>query len=187
MLGDSVASGVGVADHAETVAGRLGELLGEFRAVRWTVLAESGFTAAEVTAFASGRLADADVVVISVGVNDTKNLHSVRRWRRDLTALLTTVTTEAPAARVILLGLPPMETFPAMPRALGLALGARVRVMDRVGRSVAAQFPGVVRLELPRREFASLQDPFAADGFHPSAALHGVFAEQIHALLKEMS
>jgi lysophospholipase L1-like esterase len=185
VIGDSVASGVGVDDHDHTIAGRLADLLAAKRPVRRTVIAESGHTAADTTTLIAGRLAGADVVVISTGVNDTKNLHSLRRWRHDLTALLDSVTAQAPATPVVLLGLPPMETFPAMPWALGLALGARARSLDRVGRKVAARYDAVVRLELPRREFAAFSEPFARDGFHPSARLHQAFAHRIYELLEE--
>ncbi len=188
VVGDSVASGVGVAHHDDTVSGRLAELLTSCptgtRSVRRSVIAASGHTASDSVALVADRLADADVIVVSTGVNDTKNLHSRRRWRRDLTALLDSVTAQAPSAPVVLLGLPPMETFPAMPRALGLALGVRVRQMDRVGRQVATDYVSVRRLELPRREFAGLPDLFAPDGFHPSASLHDAFARRIHTLLE---
>jgi lysophospholipase L1-like esterase len=184
VIGDSVASGVGIDHHDETIAGRLADLLGHDRLVRRGVFAESGHTAADTCSLIDGRLADADVVVVSTGVNDTKNLHSVRRWRRDLTALLESVTTQAPSARVVLLGIPPMELFPAMPRALGLALGARSRLMDREGRRVVAGFPGVRRAEMRRRDFAG--HSFGRDGFHPSESSHAAIAARIHELLKEM-
>ena len=185
VIGDSVAAAVGLDDHRGSIAGRLGELLAASGPVRRRVLATSGFKASETTSAIEGRLADADVVVISIGVNDTKDLHSRRRWRLDLTTLLDSVTTQAPDARVVLLGLPPMEKFPALPRALGLALGWRARRMDRVGREVAARYPNVRRLELATADFGALDGAFARDGFHPSEISHSHYASRIHALLVE--
>lgn len=185
VVGDSVAAAVGLDDHDVSVAGRLAELLAQTRPVRMRVLARSGFNASEAAEHVAGRLADADVVVVSIGVNDTKDLHSARRWERDLDALLRDVTGQAPSARVILLGIPPMEVFPALPNPLGLVLGLRSRQMDRVGRRVAARFPAVRRLELPRGGFELVEDPFARDGFHPSASVHHFFATRIHELLEE--
>jgi lysophospholipase L1-like esterase len=179
VIGDSVASGVGLEHHGESIAGRLAQLIG----ARYTVVAKSGDTASDTTDLVRGRLADADVIVLSIGVNDTKNLHSVRRWRQDLTALLDEVANQVPGVPVVLLGIPPMEVFPAMPRALGLAMGARARVMNRVGRAVALGYPTVRRLELTRRDLTD--GAFARDGFHPSALAHEDFARRIHALLKE--
>jgi lysophospholipase L1-like esterase len=185
VIGDSVAAGVGVDHHGNTLAGRLADLLSVDRAVQRTVVARSGHTARDVTAMVTGRLGGAGVIVLSVGVNDTKNLHSAKRWRQDLTELLDVVSTEAPEAPVVLLGLPPMEVFPSMPRALGLTMGARARVMDRVAADVAATYPHVVRVPLRRADFGATPDPFARDGFHPSASAHAAFAERIHRLLKE--
>jgi lysophospholipase L1-like esterase len=187
VIGDSVAAAVGLDHHSGSLAGRLGDLLALEGPVRRRVLATSGFDAGQTRELVDGRLSDADVVVVSIGVNDTKNLHSRRRWRTDLGALLDSVTTQAPRARVVLLGIPPMERFPALPTALGLALGLRSRVMDRVGREVAARYPRVRRLDLPSGEFKVLADPFARDGFHPSEAMHQLFATRIHALLDEMT
>ncbi|HSV40909.1 MAG TPA: SGNH/GDSL hydrolase family protein [Nocardioidaceae bacterium] len=185
VIGDSVAAAVGLDDHGTSVAGRLSELLSRTRPVRMRVLAVSGFNAVEATDHVAGQLGDADVVIVSIGVNDTKDLHSRRRWRGDLTRLLESVTSQAPDARVVLIGIPPMEVFPALPVPLGLALGLRSRQMDFIGRQVADRFPGVRRLELPRGGFEVVDDPFARDGFHPSASSHAVFAARIHALLEE--
>ena len=185
VIGDSVAAGVGIDHHGNTIAGRLADRLATDRRVRRTVVARSGHTARDIIDLVRGRLDDADVVVLSVGVNDTKNLHSAKRWRRDLTELLDVVTAEAPGVPVVLLGLPPMEVFPAMPRALGLALGARVRVMDRMARDVASSYPTVLRVPLRRTDFGTTVDAFAPDGFHPSATSHEAFANRIHELLKE--
>jgi len=185
VLGDSVAAGVGVAHHDLTMAGRLATMLAEDRTVRRTVIARSGLTAAEIATMVRGRpeLSTAHAVVVSVGVNDTKNLHSLRRWRSDLTELLDTVTCAAPDAPVVLLGLPPMHKFVSLPRALRYTLGLRAGQMDRVGRVVASAYPSVRRLEMSDLEIGSIDDPFASDGFHPSEALHAAFAIRIRALL----
>jgi lysophospholipase L1-like esterase len=185
VIGDSVAAGVGIAHHGLTLAGRLAMMLAEDRAVRRTVIAQSGLTAAGVLDLVRDRpeLATADAVIVSVGVNDTKNLHSLARWRRDLTALLDAVTQEAPEAPVVLLGLPSLEKFVSLPRALRYSLGLRARQMDRIGRSVAAGYPAVRRMEMHVIDVGSFEEPWASDGFHPSESVHAVFASRIHALI----
>lgn len=185
VIGDSVAAGVGISHHDLTMAGQLAALLAHDRTVRRTVIARSGLTAADVAAMIKDHpaLATADAVVVSAGVNDTKNLHSLRRWRADLTTLLDTVTETVPGTRVVLLGLPPMHRFVHLPRALRYTLGLRARQMDRVGRSVASSYPAVRRLEMRDVEIDGSDDPFASDGFHPSESLHRAFAMRIHALI----
>ena len=187
VVGDSVAAGVGVSEHRDSMAGRLAEHIHRRsgRPVAWDVLARSGADAEGVAALVAGStvLARADAVAVSVGVNDVKNLRSDAAWRTGLRDLLAEIVRAAPAAPVFLLGLPPIDRFPALPRPLADLLGARGRRMDRIGAQVAAGFDGVTRLEFTGDEVAAAREPFASDGFHPGAALHDVLAREITAQL----
>lgn len=191
VLGDSVAAGVGLDHHRDALAGRLAGLLAERwqRPVAWSVVARSGLTARGVTELVAdaraveAQLADADLVVVSVGVNDTKNLHGDAQWRTELGQLLDQVVAVAPGAQVVLLGIPPMEVFPALPAPLSLLMGARARRMDRIGREVVAARPGVRRVELVGA--LGVETAFASDGFHPSAQVHAHLAQRVLAVLSE--
>ena len=180
VVGDSVAAGVGVIGHEQSMAGRLAHHLHarSGRSVEWVVAARSGADAAGVATLAVGspRLADAHVVAVSVGVNDVKDLRSDASFRSGLRDLLGAIVEASPTARVFLLGLPPVERLPALPRPLADLLGARGRRLDRIGREVAASFPQVVRLELTDEDLREVAHPFATDGFHPGAELHDLFA-----------
>ena len=161
VVGDSVAAGVGLADHAESVAGRLAVRLQERsgRPVAWQVLARSGADADGVAdlveAVAPGGVR-VDVAVVSVGVNDVKDLRSDAAWRAGLERTLRAVAAHAPGARVLLLGLPPVDALPALPRPLADLLGARGRRLDRIGAEVAAAL-GVERLSAWTRSGTSRQ------------------------------
>jgi lysophospholipase L1-like esterase len=181
VVGDSVAAGVGVDHHEHTVAGRLASLLSAERGgpVGWRVVARSGATAGEVAALLAARRRDVDaaeVVVVSVGVNDTLRLHADARWRHELGGLLDDVSAAAPGADVVLLGVPPMGEFPALPTPLRQLLAGRARRLDALGGSVVAERAGVRHLPLTLAVDAT---SFAADGFHPSAASHALLAEQV--------
>lgn len=184
VVGDSVAAGVGLDHHEESMAGLVARGLAERhgRAATWTVIGFSGATAGEATRFFAGRpeLGTADVVLVSIGVNDTKNLHPARRWRRELGELLDAVVDAAPRADVLLFGIPPMDRLPALPRPLADFLGARSREFDRIGREVAALRPRVRRVE---GELKPGAEWFATDGIHPSARLHRQFADAVLEIL----
>ncbi|HEX5988261.1 MAG TPA: GDSL-type esterase/lipase family protein [Nocardioides sp.] len=180
-LGDSVTAGDGLRGPDETVTARLAERLD----ASWVVRARSGLTSRGIARLlerqvAAGDVAAADVVVVSVGVNDLLRLKPLVLWRRDLSVLLNRVTSLT-SGRVVLLGMPPVRAFPRLPRAVAVPLGARAARMDRVGVDVARRY-GVLHLPLP----ATLLEPagaFADDGFHPSAQSHDVLARLIAELL----
>jgi len=183
VVGDSVAAGTGIADHHQTIAGQLAQRLHARygRPVSWTVVAHGGLTAGEVTTLLEGHdeVARANVVVVSVGVNDTKGLHSDTRWTEEVTSLLLSVCGQA---QVVLLGVPPMETLPALPQPLARWLGDRARRLDRLGREVAAGVDGVHHLSLRDLDL-DLDGAHARDGFHPSEQVHAELARRIDVLL----
>lgn len=189
VLGDSVADGAGVEHHRDSIAGRLASRMSDRleRPVSWHVLARSGADARDVAhltqpASAQAQLARADVVVISVGVNDVKNLRTEEAWRVSLTKLLTRVTALAGGSPVILLGLPPIEALPAMPQQLGNALGGRARRFEAIAAAIVADYPTVRHVPLTNPKWAR-DKAFADDGFHPSPWLHKKLAKEIDALL----
>jgi lysophospholipase L1-like esterase len=176
-LGDSVTAGYAVAHHRTSVAGQLAALLAERHdaTVAWEVHAVSGYTAGEALALVTPEaLADADLVFVSVGVNDLKNLHGAARFRRELGALLDAVLAAAPRARVCWLGIPPLEHFPAFPTPLADVLGWRGRAFDAIGAESVAARERAYRIQ---SDGPLSEAMFGPDGFHPSEALHAAFAE----------
>jgi len=189
VIGDSVAAGVGVARGDDTVAGCLARLLARpGAAASWAIHARGGLDARGVTALldrspVTDDLMVADLVLLSVGVNDLTGGRSTAAWRSDLATLLDRLGTVASDADVVLLGLPPVATFPALPALLRDALGARAARLDVVGADVARTY-GVRHLPLDAGLLRS-EDAFAEDGFHPSASSHALLAGSVLALLDE--
>lgn len=190
VLGDSVADGVGVENHRDSIAGRLASRMSERfeHPVAWHVIARSGADARDVallakTTRARDELARADAVVISVGVNDVKNLRTQDAWRTSLRVLLNTVTEANPAVQVVVLGVPPMDQFPAMPTQLGRTLGHRALRFDAVAADVIDVYPNVQHYLLTEAGLLEKGKAFADDGFHPSAWLHKKLAKRLDALI----
>ncbi|HET7351972.1 MAG TPA: SGNH/GDSL hydrolase family protein [Marmoricola sp.] len=181
VVGDSVAAGVGVAHHRDAMAGRLAAHLNARtgRPVHWRVVARSGLDARGLhDLLAETDLGDPDVAVVSLGVNDTKDLRSDAAWRAGLTKVLDRLVA-LPRARVFVLAMPPVERFPALPRPLADLLGARARRLDRIARELALEYDAVARVELTGRDLDELAEPFASDGFHPGPALHDLVARGV--------
>ena len=180
-LGDSVTAGYAVDHHRSSVAGQLAaRLAGRYAAtVHWQACAQTGATAGRALALVSAEaLVDADLVFVSIGVNDLKNLHSTARFRRELDELLDAILTAAPAAQVCLLGIPPLDHFPAFPRPLADALGWRGRVFDAIGVTAVRARDRAFRIETSEPLGPEM---FAGDGFHPSPTLHAAFADAVMA------
>ncbi len=180
-LGDSVTAGYAVEHHRSSVAGQLALRLADRHdaTVDWLACARSGATAGQALGMVRAEdLSDADVVFVSVGVNDLKNLHSTARFQRELGSLLDAVLAAAPRAQVCLLGIPPLDHFPAFPRPLADALGWRGRVFDAIGVAAVASRERAFRIGT----FEPLgPEMFAGDGFHPSATMHAAFADAVMA------
>lgn len=178
-LGDSIVAGVGVERIEDALPGQLARALARVGAVRvhWRAQGENGARCRELSARVAALPREpADLVLVSVGVNDVTGLTTARAWRADLRALLLRLRAHSPAATIALAGVPPMERFPALPTPLRQAFGWRAARLDGVARALAASLPGVRHLATPVPD-----DPaaFAADGYHPNAAACAVWAQAL--------
>lgn len=169
-IGDSVIAGVGagtteralVAATAARLASRLD------RRVEWHAVGRVGADAGAITRelVPLAPAARTDVWLVSTGVNDVTSLKRSNRWRRDLDELLAALEAHSPEAITVLLGVPPMGTFPLLPWPLRVLLGGRARVLDEIGAGVARRHGAI------HRPYARSLRPeqFADDGYHPSPA-----------------
>lgn len=178
-LGDSPFEGVGIERIEDTLPVRLARLLGERggRNVEWTVLARNGADVRALRAMlaAAGSEPAFDLVLVSVGVNDVTGLTPGARFRRELGALLGALRTQSPQARIVLLGIPPMQCFPLLPQPLRAWLGGRSRRLELIGIEIARSL-GVVHAPI---RFDLAPELFAIDGFHPSALGHQRWVEVV--------
>lgn len=178
-LGDSPFEGVGIERIEDTLPVRLARLLGERGgcSVEWSLLARNGANVRALRAMlASAKPEPAfDLVLVSVGVNDVTGLTFGARFRRELGALLQALRTHSPQARIVLLGIPPMQCFPLLPQPLRAWLGGRSRRLELIGIETAR---GLGVLHAPIR-FELARELFASDGFHPSVLGHQRWLEVV--------
>jgi lysophospholipase L1-like esterase len=183
-LGESTVAGMGARTHETALAGQLALAVQRAtrRSVQWEVVARSGINARQSLVELVPRLAGrrADVVMIALGVNDSIELHTARRWTADIETLIDEIRAEVGEALVLLSGVPPLEHFPALPQPLRFALGARSAALGRASLEVVKKLGRVVyvpfQIDQQRcREF------FCADGFHPSELGYSEWAAQLAA------
>jgi lysophospholipase L1-like esterase len=144
------------------------------------VVARSGINArqtlTELVPKLSGRRAD--VVLIALGVNDSIEFHTARRWADDLERLIVAIRAEVGDALVLLSGVPPLDCFPALPQPLSFVLGARSAALERASITVANKMERVLHVPFQIEKGDALR-LFCVDGFHPSELGYKLWAEQL--------
>jgi len=165
-VGESTAVGVGVDTHEEAVVSRFAQALNarSKRAMAWEATGLAGATVREGHATLLPNIANTprDLVLLLFGANDTLARRSAHEFARDLAALIGDLRERVGAAPVLMSSVPPMHTFPALPRPLNTYLGARARWLDEAAAGLG--LPGVWHAPVN-----IVMEPvlFAADGFHP--------------------
>ena len=183
-LGESTVAGIGAATHETALTGQLARALSERskRSVSWLVAARSGINARKCLVELVPKLAGhrADVVLIALGVNDSIEFHTARRWAADVERLIEAIRGEVGDALVLLAGVPPLDCFPALPAPLSSVLGARSASLGQASIGIAKRMKRVVHVpfQIEKQRCVEL---FCADGFHPSELGYRLWAEQLAA------
>jgi lysophospholipase L1-like esterase len=167
-IGDSIIDGVGTGVMEESLPVLFARELAEAEQcqVNWHVVGESGLDVAGLLQKLEKLESElADVILISIGVNDVTGLSSTRHWRKSVICLLDRLQACWPDARIVFAGLPPMSKFPLLPQPLRLTMGMRAHMLDNIAAELIANRQKVGHVP-------TLIDPevhsFCQDGFHPS-------------------
>lgn len=180
VLGDSSAASVGIEKSDSGLAAQLARLMAERtgRAVRWRAAGFNSATSGQIRDHVLPNLS-ADPwthIVLTVGTNDTKNFHSVPRFKKEFGGLLYALRAKWPEARVAWSPVLEFTRAPAMPLLLGKILEIRAREMNRMGMRLCNERGAVAAPRLP------IVDPtagFAPDGFHASEIGYRAWAEHM--------
>ncbi len=186
-LGESTIAGVGVEDHTEGFVGSLAKALSAQtgRPVAWEVVARSGYDArsAHLKLVPEVPAIPFDVVVIGLGGNDTFYLNSPLVFRRQMALLIKALREKLPQAPIVIIGLPPVGAFPALPGLVRAGLGALVHLHGLAIRRLPYRFPKVYFYGRPLQLKHGLGKPYTiqqlfSDGIHLSALAYRLWAEE---------
>lgn len=172
VLGDSTAAGVG-GNYESGIAVSTAEELGRRYSVSMSNFAVSGARLRDVRKHQL-PLATAlrpDVVLLSAAANDVTHLTAIRSMRRDLRAVIETLTTANPAVKIVITGSPDMGSPPRIPRLLRGIASFRTAQVNRMCRAEAARhgnvtFAPIAAVTGPM--FRHDRSLFADDRFHPN-------------------
>jgi lysophospholipase L1-like esterase len=180
VLGDSSAASVGIGHSENGLAAQLSELISARtgRAVNWRAAGFSSATAGQLRDHVLPNLS-ADPwthIVLCVGTNDTKNFHTVSRFKKEFGGLLYALRAKWPEARVVWSPVVEFTRVPALPPLLGSLLEIRAKAMNRLGERLCHERGAVPATRLP---IPDPQTGFATDGFHASEAGYRAWAEHL--------
>ncbi len=185
-LGDSVIAGTALSSMAESVTAQFAKAMAKLdpaRSYAWEARGVNGHAIADLVVQAEKLPGKRyDIILVSIGVNDVTRLTGLLKWQLQLTQLIPLLT--ARAARVVFLGVPPMEHFTALPFPLRWVLGVRAAMLDKSLRHAAELVPEIYWLELGLKFDAQ---HLAEDGYHPNDIACQEMAEHLAITLNEVS
>ena len=179
-LGDSIIAGVGTGRIERSLPVQFAQALANKRQCRvcWRAEGKNGAAIAQLRNSIEqlDQNQKADVILISIGVNDVTGLSSTQRWQTQLDELVLELAARWPGAEVIFVGLPPMSRFPLPPQPLRFSLGLRASTFDQILAGVAVKHTNV--LHIPT-DIDPVHQEFCEDGFHPSAESCALWANEL--------
>ncbi len=209
IVGDSAAAGVGSQTQQEALAGKLipelqqqalaNKTFGQqFDELTWSVQATTGHTSFDILRrlyVLAKPNQPLDVMVLSVGVNDTTANVSASQWQQQIEAIIAIAQRKFGVDHLIFARLPQMAQMPALPAPLSHFVGAKALKLDEILQQVCRDHNGVTYMAT---DFARMIDEhangaaidisvmFADDGFHPSSLMYGYWARQLAELITQL-
>ena len=176
IAGDSAAAGVGVSHQDEALLGQVVSHLARHYRVEFDLQAKTGFTTADILR-QLGEMAprEYDVVLTSLGVNDVLALTSRSAWLARQAQLRDLLRSKFGVRLMVLSGLPPVHSFPALPQPLRWHLGDRATQFNADLASVVDSESDVRLINL---RFEADAGMMASDGFHPGAPIYAEWARR---------
>lgn len=197
FIGESTFAGVGVATHAEGLAGTLAkELATQFRSqIHWKVFARSGYTARKIRERIIPQLAgeEADLIVVGLGGNDAFNLNLPCYWKLQIRRLIAGLRRQFKTTPIVFAHMPPIKDFPAFTPLIHWSVGNLVEQLGASLGEVVEPEPNVfytnevIRLSEWSDRFADDLQPtdFFSDGVHPSALTYELWAKDLAGFIAE--
>lgn len=205
VVGDSAAAGVGSETQQEALVGHLIPILtqqsaikNQFDILNWSLQATTGHTSFDILRrlyVLPAPSQPVDVMVLSVGVNDTTSKVSVDKWQQQIENIIAIAKRKFGIRELVFLSLPPMAQMPAIPTPLNNFVGAKASILDKTLQQVCAAHDSVTYMATDFARMIAehsngtpidIRVMFASDGFHPSSLMYGYWAQQLSELIIQL-
>jgi len=182
-MGESSVSGVGLASGDQAVTAATARSLARMsgRPVSWRALGRSGASVRKGIKHLLPSLSPepADLLIVAFGANDVMDRPSPSGFADDLEELIRAARERTGQPAVVIAGVAPLSSCPALPSPLRDVLGQRAQALQAAAERLSGRLPRLAVQRLPPRLAPNL---FGIDGFHPNARAHAIWGEQIAAL-----
>ena len=205
IVGDSAAAGVGSETQQEALVGKLIPILQQqptineqFAVLNWSLQATTGHTSFDILRrlyIMPAPNKPIDVMILSVGVNDTTSSVAVDKWQQQIKDIIAIAQRKFGVRELVFLSLPPMAQMPAIPAPLNNFVGAKSSILDGILQQIcmahknvtymATDFPRMIA-EHSNGTPIDIKVMFASDGFHPSSLMYGYWAQQLSELIVDL-
>ncbi len=178
LVGDSSAAGTGVETFGQSLGGHLLAMLEENgKAAELRLAGNNSATCSQIRDHVVPHLApeNYDVILLNIGTNDAKNLHTGNRFKRDFGTLIYALKTRFPDSILVWSGILDLEQIPSLPRPLNWVLGARSRLMMQIGKQLCNERGAFC----PPTNWRIIEENFSSDGFHASNQGYREWAKEV--------
>jgi len=179
-IGESTVAGVGVETLDQGLTGKLFPALSQAvsRSVSARAMGSNGARIDEINSW-KADLPAPDILLITMGVNDTTGFTSLAQWRRQLRECVGHYADKN--TQVFFTSVPRMQEFPALPKPLSWMLGLRAAQLNLSLKKLCAESNWqLIQADLPINP-----EWMAADGYHPNELGYekwaGLIAEKVSA------
>lgn len=182
IIGDSAAAGVGVCNQQHSLLGRLVNNLKPHYQVHWYLHAKSGVTTTQtLRSLDKIEKNQFDIIITSIGLNDLTQGIKRQHWLKTMSLFNKAMLERFKPKLIITSGLPPIGKFPRIPIPLNWYLGRKSENYNIGLQQMFASDPQIDYLALSLDTDLHQQIPndyLASDGFHPSAKVYQLWADQ---------
>ncbi len=178
-IGESTIAGVGAKDHTEALTGQFAKHLSWKlgKSVRWHALGVSGITIERTIKELIPQIPQTkmDVILVALGGNDVFQLSTPKKFRQDLTKLLSLIRQNYPNSKIFVANVPMVRDFIALPNPTRYVLSRLAKMHHFNAKELISEFENVFYYE-PQGKFVA---EHYSDGIHPSATGYDLWAEEM--------